>query len=203
MRMLVFCLLAAGTLTAQTATKWMDCGLGTQRVRSANYKNLIEPLLRVSDFRMHYFDDGAADATVTCPDGCGYPPPIPVAPVTELMKNPKITVPLLIDCLDDGRRTSARFDGNVTTYPMRVPVGYVCLDILRWRFDREPIAENDCQNDGLGACVNTGYYFRPDDYTHCIEESCDVRPWVQVVQRHWRDALLAGRWWKAQHRPSR
>jgi len=42
MRALIVCLIAVGTLTAQTAPKCVDCGLGSQRHRSADYKRLIE-----------------------------------------------------------------------------------------------------------------------------------------------------------------
>lgn len=167
----------------------------SHNVRSAQYKKLIEPLLQVPDFRMHYSEDGAADATVTCPannDPCPSPPPA----VAALMKNPRTTVPLLIDCLSDGRQTSVRFDGNTITRPMQVPVGYVCLDILM-AWAGKPIGDyGDC-GDGLGACIDPEYYFRPDDYIQCWDESCYPRPWVFVVQRKWERTLKSGLLWTA------
>ena len=148
---------------------------------------------------MHYFDDGAADATVTCEADCGESQG-PVPEVAALMKDPRTTVPQLIDCLNDGRQTSVRFDGDMGINPMKVPVGYVCLDILMSRFTRAPIAENDCSDDGIGACMNYVFYFRPDDYYHCVQGSCLLRPWVLVVQKNWKQQLAAGRLWKAQRK---
>jgi hypothetical protein len=161
-----------------------------QQVQSAAYKHFIEPLLTAPDFHTSYYEDGAADATVTCPGPCdGQSSPIPV--VSALM-NSSAVVPLLIDCLNDGRLTSIHFDGNATTRPMQVPVGYVCLDILTSEFTRKPIVIPGCANDGLGACVYTGFYFRPDDYFGCIKTSCEPRPWVIAVQKNWRRQLAAG-----------
>ena len=139
---------------------------------------------------------------MTCPNDCsGIPSPKPVAEVAALMKDEKITVPLLIDCLDDSRQTSVRFDGNVTTKPMQTPVGYVCLDILMSRFVSEPIAKYECNTDGLGACLHTKFYFRPDDYTRCRIGSCDPRPWVLLVQKNWKYELSTGHLWRAQDHP--
>lgn len=202
MRSLIYLLISAAVIHAQVYPKCMDCGLGTQRPRSAAYQQLIEPLLKVPDFHMHYYDDGAADATVTCPHNCdGWPLPKPVPEVQSLLQTPKTTVPLLIDCLDDGRQTSVRFDGNVTTRPMQVPLGYVCLDILMSRFVSDPIADYECNTDGLGACLHTEYYFRPDDYTHCWNGTCDPRPWVVHVQKNWQRRLKDGTLWKAERHP--
>jgi hypothetical protein len=198
---LVCCLFVA-PLTAQTnPSACTDCGTSAPAARSAEYKSLIEPLLSVTDFRTHYYDDGAADATVTCPRDCDVPVTKPVREVEALMKNPSKTVPLLINCLDDGRVTSVTFDGNTTTRPMKVPIGYVCLDILLQRFVSEPISEYECNSDGLGACVNTPFYFRPDDYTHCWKDRCEPRPWVLVVKHRWLKELQSGILWRAQRHP--
>jgi hypothetical protein len=183
--------------TAQTTivnSGCLSCGPApAPRVYSKAYKQLIEPLLTVQDFHTHYIDDGAADATVTCPNDCDdSPSSLPVPAVAALMKNHSVTVPLLIDCLSDGRLTSIQFDGNATTLPMKVPVGYVCLDILISQFTYKPITDHGCSNDGLGACIYTFFYFRPDDYTHCWKDSCNPRPWVLVVQRSWRKQLQLG-----------
>ena len=180
----------------------MDCGPGSQPSRSTAYQQLIEPLLKVSDFHMHYYDDGAADASVTCPGDCaGAPSSKAVSEVQTLLRNPMTTVPLLIDCLNDGRQTSVRFDGNSTTKPMQVPIGYVCLDILMSRFVSQPIAEYQCMTDGLGACMNNGYYFRPDDYMRCGDSVCTPRPWVLEVQKNWQRRLKDGTLWRAATRP--
>jgi len=76
---------------------------------------------------------------------------------------------------------------------MDVPVGYVCLDILMSEVSGQLVLEPDCADDGLGACVNYGFYFRPDDYYQCIKETCTPRPWVLVVQRKWSSAYLTHR----------
>ena len=103
--------------------------------------------------------------------------------------------PLLIDCLEDGRLTIIEFDGNTINEAMKVPVGYVCLDILMGTTRGRPTSDPDRADDGLGACMNDGYYFRPDDYYHCVEpaHSCDVGPWVRVVQRNWQQRFLRRR----------
>jgi len=206
MRGLLFTIVLLSTAIAQTPSQnrfVYDSGFGQPKPRSVAYKRLIEPLLAVPDYGTHYFDDGAADATVTCPHGCNVDSDIgPVPAVAALMKNPSIAVPLLIDCLSDGRQTSLMFDGNAMTRPMKVPVGYVCLDILMSRFVSEPIAEYPCNSDGLGACLHSKFYFRPDDYTRCIENlACIPRPWVSSVQNSWRRELKTGRLWKAEHHP--
>jgi hypothetical protein len=86
-----------------------------------------------------------------------------------------------------------RFEGNAITSPMNVPVGYVCLDILMNVVVGRPVSDTDCSDDGLGACMNYGFYFRPDDYYECTKKDCFLRTWVSVVQRKWREAYLGHR----------
>jgi hypothetical protein len=74
---------------------------------------------------------------------------------------------------------------------MNVPVGYVCMDILMNVVVGRPVSDPGCSDDGLGACMNNGFYFRPDDYYECSEKNCFLRPWVLVVQRKWRQAYLS------------
>jgi len=199
MRALIVFLITAQALMAQPKPKCVDCIPGTTHERSAAYKKYIEPLLDVRDFHIKYYADGAADATVTHPEpeeGSDTSRP-PVQQVVALMKNRSITVPLLIDCLNDGRITSARFDGERAS-ALEVPVGYVCLDILMTWVAREPIADPDEYGDGLGACIHTEFYFRPDDYTVCgTDGDCLPRPWLLLVQKNWKRELRSGRLWKA------
>ena len=161
----------------------------------AEYRKYIDPLLQVKDFGIHYYDDGAADATVLFPQSEANPWQRPRDPVIALIRLGPKSFPLLIDCLGDGRLTNVEFDGNTTTNRMKVPVGYVCLDILMGSTRGRPMSEPDCADDGLGACMNYGYYFRPDDYYHCVERllTCNLRPWVGVVQQNWRRQFLQGR----------
>jgi hypothetical protein len=160
---------------------------------SEDYRTYIDPLLRVTDFGIHYYDDGAADASVLFPSTESNPYDRPREPVIALVRLRERSFPLLIDCLSDPRVTTARFDGSSITMPMKVPLGYVCLDILMEIVDGKPASDPDCADDGLGACMNEGFYFRPDDYSRCWPDVCDLRPWVMVVQRKWREAFLRRR----------
>ena len=167
-----------------------------QRLSSkADYQKYVDPLLEVKSFGIHYYEDGAADATVLFPSTETNPFDRPRDPVLALVRLQAKGFPLLIDCLDDGRVTNVDFGGNTITRPMKAPVGYVCLDILMHTARGRPVSDPDCADDGLGACTNCGYYFRPDDYHDCAERahSCDVRPWVVVVQRNWRRQFLRRR----------
>ena len=76
---------------------------------------------------------------------------------------------------------------------MNVPVGYVCMDILMNVVVGEPVSDPECSNDGLGACMNYGFYFRPDDYYECTAKDCFLKPWVSVVKRRWKEAYISHR----------
>jgi len=74
---------------------------------------------------------------------------------------------MLIAHLDDTRLTSAKLcsyfpGGRSECAP--VPVGYVCLDILMSIVRAPTIIRSECGDDGFGACIVNGYYFRPDAY---------------------------------------
>jgi hypothetical protein len=166
---------------------------GQRQSTQAQYTKYVDALLQVKDFGIHYYDDGAADATVLFVYSDKVPLDSPPDAVLSFVRLGGGGLPLLIDCLDDGRLTAARFDGNVTTREMNVPVGYVCLDILMGVTRGKPAHEPDCVADGLGACMETPFYFRPDDYYHCWKDKCLVRPWVLAVQQTWRRAFLEKR----------
>jgi hypothetical protein len=154
---------------------------------AADYHRYIDPLLQVNNLGTDYFEDGAADATVIFPSG-----DLPRAPpVAELVHLGTKSLPLLIDCLSDGRLTKIQFEGNAITRKMNVPIGYVCLDILMNVVPGKPASEPDCADDGLGACMNYRFYFRPDDYEACTAADCLPRPWVLIVKGTWRNAYLA------------
>lgn len=147
---------------------------------TADYEKFIAPLLSVKDFGMHY-------ASVIYPSSESNVYDRPRDPIIALIRLGKKSHPLLIDCLSDDRLTTVWFAGNTTTKEMRVPLGYVCLDLLMRVAKSKFVFEADCADDGLGACVNTGYYFRPDDYFHCAVgwDKCAARPWIAVVQKNW------------------
>jgi hypothetical protein len=161
---------------------------------TADYHRHIDPLLSVKDFRTRYVEDGAADDTVLFPGGdTDHPFPRPADPVIALVQLGAKSTPLLIDCLTDGRMTSVRFNGAMTQLT-NVPVGYICLDMLMDTTRYNSVQDLDCADDGLGACMNPDFYFRPDDYTRCWGgDRCLLRPWITVVQRNWRNQFLAHR----------
>lgn len=160
---------------------------------AAEYHEYVDPLVAEPDFGIHYFDDGAADASVLYPNRKGNPYARPSEPVLAIMRAGAKSIPSLIDCLTDGRTTSVYFDGNNITSKMKVPVGYVCLDILM-ATPSGPGIEAKEDADGLGGGMNTDFYFRPDDYTNCWPNlrECDIRPWVAVVQKNWTRKFLEG-----------
>ena len=116
---------------------------------AADYHSYIDPLLGVEDFRTRYYEDGAADATVLFPQNDQPPPNLlkPQKPVIALVRLGKRSLPLLIDCLGDGRITTMRFEGNKITQPMNVPVGYVCMDILMNVVRGGPVSDPECGDD--------------------------------------------------------
>lgn len=158
---------------------------------SADYHRYIDPLVQVKDFKVEYYEDGAADASVLFPGQGEYQ--MPVDAVVAIAQLRQRSLPVLIDCLSDGRLTNAWFGGNRITARMRVPVGYVCMDLLMGMVPGRPVADPECSDDGLGSCMNEGFYFRPDDYFLCSDQDCNPRPWVLVVQRNWKGMYLAGR----------
>jgi len=187
----------AFTLTLFVISSWSLSALPPEAKLSTPgaYRHSIDPLLNVTDFRTSYYEDGAADASVLFPESSQKPYEylMPAEPVAALVRLHDRGLPLLIDCLSDGRITRMRFEGNAITQPMNVPIGYVCLDILMGEVHGNPVSDSECADDGLGACMSHGYYFRPDDYYGCTERDCLLRPWVLVVQRTWRKAYLAHR----------
>ena len=134
-----------------------------------------------------YSEDGAADATVT------ENPPPEVRAIVELGAQ---SVPLLIAHLDDARPTSAKFNGSP------VPVGHVCLDILTNVISAPGILIKDCADDGLGACIAGGYYFRPDAFAR-RGSGFMAGHQVSRVKANWQRAYRRGgvkfkypAWWK-------
>jgi hypothetical protein len=154
----------------------------------ADYIRYVDPILALRNFGIQYAEDGAADATVLFP-----PDDQPRDPILAVVRLGPKGVPLLIDCLTDGRVTAIRFNGRMLAKPMNVPLGYVCLDILIGITRSGVVHETDCADDGLGACIHEGFYFRPDDYSRCWPDRCLARPWVRTVQRNWRRLFLQKR----------
>jgi len=179
----------AGRVCAQTISVSSPAELS----QDADYRKYTDPLLHVKDFGTRYVEDGAADMTVVSPEGMEppYGPRKPAGPVLALIALKSKALPMLIDCLGDARITSMRFEGSRTTQALSVPIGYLCLDILMNVVTGKPVWIPNCEADGLGACMETDFYFRPDDYYACAGEECRPRPWVLVVKRNWKRAFLA------------
>lgn len=150
--------------------------------------NLIDALVNAPDL-VTYGEDGAHDATVLAlylQDVDEVVPP--KKEVRDIVALKGKAIPLLIDCLDDTRPTSAIFIGGYVSrkpYP-KVPVGHVCLDILIHVSKNLDDNDKNCPRgeSELGACIKDGFYFRPDDYTNLGQE----RPIVRIVKANWLKA---------------
>ena len=124
---------------------------------SAAEERLISALLSVN-FENIYADDGAADGTVTDAgmvkarygDNA-------YAKVHQILDLGPRAIPLLLEHLDDLRLSKTLFNGRP------VPLGHIALDVLiHVAGDNSRIYIADCADDGLGACYEPDYYFRPD-----------------------------------------
>ena len=79
----------------------------------------------------------------------------------------------------------------MTDKPVRVPVGFICLDILiQIVGDDAPIYDND-DHHGFQGPVKDNYYFRPDDYT-LSNNAFEERPIVRIVKKNWEVAYRKG-----------
>lgn len=162
-----------------------DAGQGRGPIRTPDPSTPareIEPLLEVlarTPFGPVYADDGAGDGTVTqSGEIIGSGPTVrPVSAVKAIVDLRGVAIPLLIDHLDDSRPTAITFESR------RVPLGHVALDILMHiTRSTKRIFFSDCGDDGLGACVQPGYYFRPDA----------TRAEMRAVKARWDTARKRG-----------
>jgi hypothetical protein len=124
----------------------------------ASQEGLIDALVSARDLHTAYVEDAASDASAT---------ERPVPEVKNILNLGADAIPLLIEHLDDGRLTAATFNTSQgqgkPRLTGRATVGYVCLDILMSVVDGPPVWIEGCGDDGLGACVEPGFYFRPDE----------------------------------------
>ncbi|HJZ66868.1 MAG TPA: hypothetical protein VKF81_01900 [Blastocatellia bacterium] len=147
-------------------------------------ERLIDRLASAPDLKCTYDEDGAAESSVL---------QNPVPEVIALLKLGRRLIPLLIDHLDDVRQTAARYDGGrFRSDPLRVSVGFVCLDILTNVVrTKRGIVRSDCADHGLMACVKQGYYFRPTVFTPSKDTWQQRKP-VRVAKANWNAALRNG-----------
>lgn len=152
---------------------------GSPKTPSTSPERYIDSLVSAPQLIV-YSEDGAADATVVGN---------PVPEVRSILRMGAKAIPLLIDHLKDTRLTSAKFGRSQA---QRVPVGYICLDILSNIVMSKRILIEDCADDGLGACVRNGYYFRPDAYSW-KKGRVVAKPEVFSGQVKWKRAYRSGK----------
>lgn len=143
------------------------------------------------DFGDVYSDDGAADGTITYKGellksvGANLKPDVRVKAVVDLRE---AAVPLLIAHLDDMRPTQTMFKGKP------VPLGHMALDILTHVITpTSRVFVKDCGQDGLGACIHKGYYFRPDAPLDEMERTKEK--WQQLYARGLAQFSYP-KWWR-------
>ncbi len=128
----------------------------------------------------YYFEDGASDYSVLVPN--------PDKAILEIIKLGDKAIPILIEHLDDTRLTSTTF--HIKSNHIKVPVGHICLDILRGIVEHNPPMFYESNDDGLGYSwgLNDGYYFRPDDYISSDKNNYRIRLIVKIVKNNWKQA---------------
>jgi hypothetical protein len=183
-------------LSAFTIAALLACSATAQQQKGRdNLEKLVEALAQAPTLNCNYSEDGAADATVM---------EQPVQAVKDIVKLRGKAIPFLIQHLNDLRLTNATFNGGFSRdKPIRVPVGYICLDILLSIVSgKSPVKIRNCFDDGLGACVEPGYYFRPDEY-YPAGENYLARDGVYRAKKNWQQAYSTGKlnfsypvWWE-------
>ena len=163
----------------------------------ANEK-LIDALVVAPNLYVQYVEDGGRDDSILALCENGDPNVARQNPkeVLNIVALREKAIPLLIECLDDTRPTSATvlFGGYLTDKPVRVPVGHVCLDILTSIVERnnELIFVED-PSDGFCGDIKDGYCFRPDDYKAYSDDRFKNRPIVRIVKANWQKAYRDGK----------
>jgi hypothetical protein len=151
-----------------------------------------------------YSADGAADVSVTSYD-MNDPKTVEhhIQAVLDIVNLGQKAIPMLIAHLDDMRPTSATFYSEGYKRVVNVPVGYVCLDLLTNIVKDTPrIFVEPCTDDGLGACVHSEFYFRPDAFRR-NGRGYVARPGIVRAKSNWQRAYRKGyvkyrypQWWK-------
>ena len=147
---------------------------------------------RLAAVKIAYVEDGAADGSVM---------EAPTEAVREVVNKREAGFSDLVSCLSSMQptRSTAVTLLNQKKSSTVVPLGYVCLDVLMNIAKSPTIFVEDCGDDGFGACVKEGFYFRPDIYR--TEKSKAVAI-VRKVQERWSNALTTNQinfeypaWW--------
>lgn len=164
---------------------------------------LIDSLIN-SNFRYEYYDDGAGDGSImeigSNSNGRVDRPPRILKKIVDLGD---LMIPFLIHHLDDNRETNLRFNSNSKKNP--VTIGYVSLDILTHIIElNDSIVNPECGDDGICACFNPGYCFRPDEFVGEIglrQPSKLVSKTKSNFQNAYKKNLIKfhfPQWWKKQ-----
>lgn len=164
-----------------------------------NPHDYIEELAKTTNIGSVYYEDGASDGSVL-DVGIDYENDVthPLAAVRVLVDLKHKAIPLLIDCLDDTRATSATYTTRRVNAETPAPLGFVCLDILSGMVDSHPkVFIPDCADDGLGACYQNGFYFRPD-VLMTSDQAASIAL-MRRVKENWRRAMDKG--WLRFHYP--
>ena len=164
---------------------------------TSSNENLIDALVNTPNLYVKYVEDGAADGSVLAiyEDGSGNMTNSIAKEVKDIVALRDKAIPLLIEHLDDTRPTSATTSqgGYLTDKPIRVPVGYVCLDILINIVGvKNRLIYSEEERGGFGSEIKDGYYFRPDDY-RIIGDIFVVRPIVRIAKANWQKAYRDGK----------
>jgi hypothetical protein len=151
-----------------------------------------------------YSADGAADVSVTSYD-MNDPRTAEhhIPAVLNIVNLKQKAIPLLIAHLDDMRPTSATFYSIKYKRIVRVPLGYVCLDLLTNIVkDTTHAFVDPCTDDGLGGCVQKGFYFWPDAFARRARRYV-AGPEIDRAKINWQRAYRKGylkyrypQWWK-------
>lgn len=170
-----------------TILLWTLCAFQGCAIKST--RPLVPELLSAG-YPVVYINDGAGDESVLntlhYADGQNKKCHDTLVRVVDLKEK---AIPLLIAHLDDMSPTKAKYQQEED---LSVPLGFVCLDILLQLTD-SPAIIHDCQEDGMGACVHSSYYFMP---------GASAKK-AAMIKRHWQELYRKGEikyihpeWWK-------
>ena len=162
------------------ALSWTGDGSPERNCSAAFLTATIDSLGLPRAEEMLYVEDGAGDGTVLRSKDQT------AELAATLTRCPQEAGPLLIERLDSRRKTSFKSQTSRTGSEGRaVSLGFVCLDVLlHIVVPMKPVFDEDCADDGLGACLNPPYYFRPDSQDAVA---------ITKSKRSWQTLLRAGR----------
>ena len=153
-------------------------------------RSAMEKLVRDYQPTEVYYSDGAADGSIVVA-GPDYSPHPSVRPVLDCIH---VAAPVLIEFLDDPRPTVFLLRTGKNNWVLRqASLGHIALDLLVVTSpETSGIHVPDCNDDGLGACVADGFYFRPDAWEERGRDIL-VEPEVEAVKTRWLELLASGR----------